>query len=138
MQAIEHFTDEEKKNEYAHQLLKLFYDHAQHKSSPWMGVQIHKLREAFWGAGTDYTEIKHTFNQLILDKEEEAERRISLSADPLRECIKYVCAGNYIDFGALENVTEETFNELWDKAAQEDISEEEYAYFCQDLKNAKT
>lgn len=138
MQAIEHFTDEDKKNAYALQLLKLFYDYAQDKSSPWMGLQIQKLREEFWGITDDYSEIKHAFNQLVLDREAEAEQRITQAADPLRECIKYVCAGNYIDFGALANVTEETFNDLWNKAAQEDISEEEYTFFYQDLKNAKT
>lgn len=137
-QLIEHFTDEDKKSEYIHQVLKLLYDYAQTKSSPWLGDQLHKLFYEFWGESTDYTEIKHKFNQLVLSKEEEVERRIANSSDALKECIKYVCAGNYIDFGVTSNVSEEMFEELWQKAGDEEVPEEEYAHFCEDLANAKT
>ena len=137
-QLINHFTDEDKKSEYIHQVLKVLYDYAQTESSPWIGDQLHKLFREFWGESKDYTEIKHKFNKLVLSKEDEVERRIRQSSDPLKECINYVCAGNYIDFGVTSNVSEEMFEELWQKAGDEEVSEEEYAHFCEDLANAKT
>lgn len=137
-QLISHFTDEDKKSEYIHQVLKILYDHAQSESSPWIGMQLHQLFRDFWGMEKDYTEIKHKYNQLVLSKEAEVERRIRSSADPLKECIKYVCAGNYIDFGVTSNVSEEMFEELWQKAGDEVVPEEEYTHFCDDLANAKT
>ena len=134
--SIRTFTDEEKKSEYIHQVLKLLYDHAESESTPWLSEQLDTLYQRFWGEGIDYAPIKHKYNQLLLNKEEEVEQRIAEAADPVRECIKYVCAGNYIDFGAVNNVNEDTFEALWEKASKEQVSEVEYAYFRKDLAQA--
>ena len=117
--SIRAFTDERKKSEYIRQVLKLLYDHAGNESTPWLSEQLDTLYQSFWGDGIDYAPIKHKYNQLLLSKEAEVERRISKAPDPVKECIKYVCAGNYIDFGAVNNVNEDTFEALWEKAAKE-------------------
>ena len=135
--SIRAFTDERKKSEYIRQVLKLLYDHAGNESTPWLSEQLDTLYQSFWGDGIDYAPIKHKYNQLLLSKEAEVERRISKEPDPVKECIKYVCAGNYIDFGAVNNVNEDTFEALWEKAVKEQVSEEEYAYFERDLAQAK-
>lgn len=66
----------------------------------------------------------------------EHEQHILKSEDVLKKCIKYVCAANYIDFSAVENVNEGTFEELLKKAAQETVCEEEYQSFRKDLERA--
>ena len=134
--SIRTFTDEEKKSEYIHQVLKLLYDHAESESTPWLSEQLDTLYQRFWGKGIDYVPIKQKYNQLLLNKEAEVEQRIAEAADPVKECIKYVCAGNYIDFGAVNNVNEDTFEALWEKASKEQVSEVEYAYFQKDLAQA--
>lgn len=130
---IRQFNDEEKKSEYMHQVLGVLYNHGQTESSPWLAEQINILFNSYWG-NLDYTSLKHKYNQLLLDKEGEVERRIRKTDDTIKECIKYICAGNYIDFSAVENVSEQTFEKLLDKAARETVSEEEYACFIKDLK----
>lgn len=130
-------TDENKKSEYIHQVLKLLYDHAGSESTPWISEKLDTLYQSFWGEGMDYAPIKHKYNQLLLSKEAEVEQRIAKADDPVKECIKYVCAGNYIDFGALNNVNEGTFEALWEKAAKEQVSEDEYAHFQRDLEQAE-
>ncbi|XCP84670.1 ARMT1-like domain-containing protein [Roseburia hominis] len=131
---IRDFSDENKKSEYMHQVLEILYKYGQSESSPQLAEKIDCLQRDFWGELNDYTEMKRKYNRLLLEKEEEIEKQIQKS---MKECIKYVCAGNYIDFSAVENVNEHTFEQLLEKAGQEKISEEEYACFLQDLEKAE-
>ena len=132
---IRAFRDEEKKSEYMHRILEIMYHYGRSKSSPWLVEQINRVYENFWG-DTDYTPLKHQYNQLLLGKEREIEQAIRKSGDAVRECIKYVCAGNYIDFSAVENVSEEALKGLLEKAAQETVSDTEYSRFIDDLSAA--
>ena len=81
----------------------------------------------------DYTEIKHKYNQLLLSKENKIWFRIMHTDDSIKECIKYVSAGNYIDFSVVENVNEQTLNTLLDRAEKESMPENEYVHFRNDL-----
>lgn len=136
--SIRQYADERKKNEYMHRVLEILYLHGQTKSAPWIAEQINRLHEEFWGQTEDYAEQKHRYDRLLLDRESEIERRIHSAEDPLAECIKYVCAANYIDFSAVQNVNEQTFEKLLEKAGQESVSPQEYRHFLQDLERAET
>ena len=131
------FENEEKKSEYMHRVLEILYQHGQSESAPWLAAQINKVYAAYWDK-IDYTEIKHQYNNLLLGKEKELEQAIRKADDKIKECIKYVCAGNYIDFSAVKNVEEQTFLTLLDRATEEVVAEEEYFHFINDLKNART
>ncbi len=135
---IRQFSDEARKSEYMHRVLEILYRHGQTESAPWIAEQINRLQEEFWGQAEEYTEQKQRYNRLLLDMESEIERQIQGAQDPFRECIKYVCAANYIDFSAVENVSEKTFEKLLEKAKHECISAEEYQQFRQDLEKAQT
>lgn len=134
---IRDFKDDEKKTQYMHQLLKILYEYGRTESAPWLAEQINTLCYEFWGNLEDYTSVKEMYNQLLLKKETELEEQIRVSEDCIKECIKYVCAANYIDFSAVENVNEETFEGLLKTASSMVISEEEYQYFLQDLRAAR-
>lgn len=129
---IRRFDNEEKKSEYMHRVLEILYKYGQSESSPWLAERINMLFESYWG-NIDYASLKHKYNQLLLDKEGEIERRTRKTDDAVKECIKYVCAGNYIDFSAVENVSEQVFEKLLNQAAQQMVSEEEYSHFTDDL-----
>ncbi len=135
---IRHFADEEKKSEYMHQLLGLLHEHGRSESSPWIAEKINCLYKDFWGSAENYTSVKQKYNRLLLDKEPEIRQSIQKSPDFIKECIKYVCAANYIDFSAVENVNEQTFTKLLEKAGSEIVSEEEYRKFRMDLEQAAT
>lgn len=70
--------------------------------------------------------------------EKKLEQKIQNATEPLKECIKYVCAANYIDFSAVEHVNEDTLEELLENAVGQTVPEEEYQIFRTDLKNART
>lgn len=135
---IRPFPDEKKKSDYIHQVLEILYRHGRSESSPWLAEQIDQLYEKFWGELEDYTPIKHKYNHLLLEKEPEIVRQIRDSEDPIEESIKYVCAANYIDFSAVEHVTEQTFEQLLEKAKSETVPQEEYQAFRKDLEKART
>lgn len=134
---IRDFTDDEKKSSYMHQVLEILYHHGQTESSPALAEKINELYYEFWGKGEDYTQAKQQYNKLLLEKESTIEEQIRTTGDYIKECIKYVCAANYIDFSAVENVNEQTFEKLLEKAGDATISEGEYQHFCEDLKAAK-
>lgn len=137
-QRVRGFSDEKKKSDYMHQVLEILYTRGQMDSAPALAEQMNGLYEKYWGKLQDYTPIKHQYNQLLLENEPELEEWICNSEDNLRECIKYVCAANYIDFSAVTDVNEQTFYQLLEKAKAEEISEEEYQHFKKDLGQAKT
>ena len=80
-------------------------------------ARIVKLRSRMFGEkGLDYAQIKRHYNELMLSLEEEIREKIRSSADPLGTAVRYAMTGNYIDFAALENVTEKELEELLGKA----------------------
>ena len=134
---IRDFSDEDKKSQYINRVLEILRKHGQTESSPWLAEKINQFYEECWGEGEDYTVIKQRYNQLLLSKEKEILLCINNSNDCIRECIKYVSAGNYIDFSAVDNVNEHTLDELLQKVNEENISEIEYFNFKRDLEQAK-
>lgn len=134
---IRDFSDEDKKSQYINRVLEILRKHGQTESSSWLAEKINQLYEECWGEGEDYTVTKQRYNQLLLSKEKEILSCINNSNDCIRECIKYVSAGNYIDFSAVDNVNEHTLDELLQKVNEENISEIEYFNFKRDLEQAK-
>jgi len=135
---IREYKDENKKSEYMHDVLEILYKYGQTESTPWIAEQINDLHVKYWGSTMDYSELKRQYNDLLLEKEAGLEALIREASDPVKECIKYVCAGNYIDFSAVGNVNEKTFDLLLEKVADEDVPEDEYCKFKNDLQKAKT
>ena len=135
---IRQLHDDEKKSEYMHQVLGILYEYGQTKSSPHLAEQINRLYEKYWGSLQDFSQIKYQYNKLLLDRELDITEKINKAADPIKEAIKYVCAANYIDFSAVENVNEDTFQKLLEKAESESVPESEYAKFKADLGAAES
>lgn len=134
--AVRKFSDEEKKSEYMHRVLGVLYKYAQTESSPRLTERLGRLYEQFWGRTLDYTDQKQKYNQLMLGMENKIEQQIQAASDPIKACIKYVCAANYIDFSAVDDVNENTLEELLTRATSQEIEEEEYVRFRKDLDNA--
>lgn len=137
-QSIRQFPDEERKSEYMHLVLEVLYQYGRIESSPGLTERLARLYRDFWGEDRDYTAQKHQYNQLLLQMEKKLEQKIQNATEPLKECIKYVCAANYIDFSAVEHVNEDTLEELLENAVGQTVPEEEYQTFRTDLENART
>lgn len=108
------------------------------ESAPMLNKRIDDAYKNYFGDEDEFKEAKIKYNQFLLDKEADLEKLIRHTSDPVKECIKYVCAANYIDFSAVGNVNEETFLELLEKAKTQSVDIKEYSLFNDDLKNAKS
>ena len=133
---ISDYLDANRKAKYVEQVQEILDNYGSSESAPALAERINQLYRSFWGEEEDYTEIKHKYNQLLLSKESEIWSRIIDAKDCIKECIKYVSAGNYIDFSAVENVNEQTLDTLLDRAKKESVPEDEYVHFRNDLEQA--
>ena len=108
---------EELVKEYQEALVELTQQSGAMPTGPEVFHQVKEIRKRLFGEGEmDYTQIKRHFNDLMLGLEEELERRVLSSEDPLKSAVQYAMMGNFIDFAALDKVEESKLMELIDRA----------------------
>lgn len=134
---VRNMKDEEKKSAYITDILQLMADYGRVQTNPWLVMKMDEIFENYFGEPVDYQEIKHTFNQLMLEKEEELEQAIRCEDDVIVGCLKYVSAGNYIDFGALENVHTSVLEDILANAQSQTFPQEVIDQFKTECQNGK-
>lgn len=133
---IRKHSDEQKKREYIQQILKILYEYGTKECAPMVEKRVKDIYEQYYEEEVDYPALKHRYNQYMLEKEEEIRMHIQKNND-IETCIKYVCAGNYIDFGATNKIDDQLLQGLLDKVNELKISKEEVAYLEAELTKAK-
>lgn len=123
-------------NEFEKGVSNLIKEYGDVKSAPYIQSKIDELYQVCFGAKRDFTQIKHKYNNYMLKKENFIENTISECDDIIAKCISFACAGNYIDFGAMDNVDDAILDKLFNKVAMEKLDEKTLAQFKNDLKNA--
>ena len=106
-------------------------------STPQVAEKMDNLRQELFGNVMDYTEIKQHYNQLMLDHFPYMKNKVDTSENYLKTAIQYAMVGNYIDFGALENVNEGELKAQLDEAININIDSKLLDVFKNDLVNAK-
>lgn len=134
---IRPFKKEDKKNAYMHDVLKVLYDYGQDRPAPWLTMKIQEIYNTYFEETIDYSAIKHKFNQIMLKQKDLLEKNIQGSNNPLLTCIQYACAGNYIDFGALDKVDEKTLHQVLKQAENYPFDSNELDAFQNDCLKAK-
>jgi len=89
-----------------------------------------RLRREMLGITDDFTEIKRRYNALALSALPALRRQVDGAEDPLRAALKLALAGNYIDFGTVKDLNEESVLSCINEAAGKPINENE----CESLK----
>ncbi|MDO4599285.1 MAG: ARMT1-like domain-containing protein [[Ruminococcus] gnavus] len=135
---IRKYSDEEKKTKYLKEIMRLMADSDSSISSPALLVPISKIYERYWGKTDGMEEAKKQFNDLLLEKEQTLEEHIRAQKDPLESALCYARIGNYIDFSAFKEVSEEKLFSMLEEQSQILLDSKEYAYFKEDLKKAKS
>ena len=105
----------------------------EYDSAPLVDARIIQLKRDLLGMEDDYTEVKRSFNDLILGLYDQLQARVRASEDPLLAAIQLSMAGNFIDFGVLKDVDPDEVLRLLDDAASRRVDENEYAHLKQDL-----
>ncbi len=128
---------EEEQIAYKLRMLQIVADTKETMSAPMIVNELDKLRIEMFGQSTDFTEIKRYFNDYVMKKQKKIEAEIQEADDSLMRGLQYAMTGNYIDFGAMENVAEEKFEELLSGAKHIVLDETEYENLRNDLEHAK-
>ena len=127
---------EEKITEYQYKV-KEIVKNSDGLSTPQVAEKMDNLRQELFGNVMDYTEIKQHYNQLMLDQFPYIKNKVDTSENHLKTAIQYAMVGNYIDFGALENVNEGELKAQLDEAININIDSKLLDVFKNDLVNAK-
>ena len=135
---IRHFNDEDRKKQYMEAIRQRFEHPTDDDCVPSISTELKKFYYSFWGVPMeDFTRINKEYDQLMLDLEAELRSTIRYSEDPLKAALIYARTGNYIDFAALPEVSKETALSLIKSENKDDLDEQEYRQFCQDMKKAE-
>ncbi len=77
------------------------------RSPPWMGQQIHRLLREATGNPDPYREVKKRSNTLTLGMYPALKAQVRASADPFVAAVRLAIAGNVIDFGCRNHLSDD-------------------------------
>ena len=101
---------------YLAEVRRIIDSRSEEDSAPYLVYLFQKEFFRRFGGVPSYREVKRKYNDLVLAMEEPLRARIEDSDDPLTASLLYARIGNYIDFGAMDSVDEQTFLALFDDA----------------------
>jgi len=128
---------EEQKVEYFQTILSIMGRANPEYAAPVAIQDVEKALHEKFGLRQDYSEIKRYFNALMLEREADFLRMLTAAADPLKLGVQLAMIGNYVDFGAIENVTPDALTELIGGAENQPVDEARLNRLKNDLSKAK-
>ena len=130
-------TPNEKQIEYMQRVLKAISETPKSEGAPVIVRTINRIQKEMFGYNKDFTHVKSHFNELMLEKAPFVSEKLRQSQDSLKLAIQYAMTGNYIDFGAMNNVDEEQLDQLLDRASDNYVDEKEYVALKADIEKAR-
>ena len=131
-------ASETERMEYMRRIFTILSSAKPEEGAPVVTDYILNLQKEMFGYSFDFTEIKQSFNRLMLEQEAKISADIKSSDNPIKRAIQYVMTGNYIDFGALDNVDSDKLFELLSGAPNQEIDEHIFLELYTDLEHART
>ena len=118
--------------EYLAEVKELLDNRKENDTSPYMVYLFAKVYEKHFGATPDFTEIKKKYNDLVLGMEDKLRARIEQAEDPLAKALVMARIGNYIDFGAMDNVDTDEFLTLFQNTEMREDDKVVYESFLRE------
>ncbi len=135
---IKDIDDEEKKSNYMRKVLEIIASAGESATAPVIVCEINKCYREYWGTTYSYSKEKKEYNHLMLQKEKDIESHIFRSENRLLTALKFARVGNYIDYGAMDQVDNQKYEQLLKSAITEDIYTDVYDNFLEELQTAKS
>jgi len=129
---------EETKSAFMKELCALIAKAPQDVTTPVLVADIRVLMQKYFGIADSYEAEKKHYNRLMLDSEDVLEQMIGSADEPLKEALRLARIGNYIDFGALNEVSEQRLGELFAESENDTVDEAEWNSLKADLQKGKT
>lgn len=134
---IKDFDDEEKKARYMKDVLATLGNMGEGEAAPVATERMDRTFTEYFGVNRSFEAVKVKFNDLLLKKEDELRAVVNSSPDRLMTALKLARIGNYIDFGALASVEEDTLSDLIKRAPDDTLDEPTYERLLRDLAGAR-
>jgi len=129
--------DDQTRLAYLQGLLKILGEADQTQTPSEVLDKITLLQKQLLDFEESFEEEKKYFNTLMLAKEDMMQSTVNSAQDKLHTALNLAMLGNYIDFGAMDSVSEDKLDEMLDTAKDLKFDDSEYANLKSDLKNAK-
>lgn len=124
------------KTEYMQGILKIIGEADIRMSAPEIVEMIDEFK-ANLGEIDDFSETKKYFNSFMMSFAKDIEAKIKVSENPLKTAVKYAMSGNFIDFGAMDNVSEEKLRERLNNSREICIDEDLFQRFEREVCKAE-
>ena len=102
--------------EYLEKVERILKNRKESDTAPYLVYLFNQAYERRFGKTEPYKEIKRTYNDYVLSLEDAIRLRIESDCTPLAASFAYARIGNYIDFGAMNQVDSNTFMDLLSSA----------------------
>ena len=129
---------EETKSAFMKELCALIANAPQDATTPVIVADVRVLIQKYFNITDSYEVEKKHYNRLMLENEDVLAQMIASADEPLKEALRLARIGNYIDFGALNEVNEKKLGELFAESENDTVDEAEWAALKADLQKAKT
>ncbi|MCR5388870.1 MAG: ARMT1-like domain-containing protein [Lachnospiraceae bacterium] len=123
--------------EYLAEVRAILDNRGENDTSPYMVYLFNKAHERRFGAGTDYRAVKKQYNDLVLGMEDKLRAEIENAPDPLAKALIMARIGNYIDFGALNQVDEKEFLSLFKETEMRKDDKKVYKSFLKECESGE-
>ena len=130
------FSDE-KKEQFMKELCGLIAAAPAEATSPVIVADIRLLIQKYFDIVDSYEDEKKHYNRLMLDSQDVLTQMIESADEPLKEALRLARIGNYIDFGAMNDVSDKKLAELFAETENDVVDEDEWAALKADLQKAK-
>ena len=130
-------ASEAERTAYMQQMLRLIADASPFEGAPVLVSEIEALQREMFGIVRDFSKEKAAFNELMLSLEDGLWQKITEAQDPLYAAVQFAMIGNYIDFGAMDRVDEQTLSDLLADSSRFVPSQEAYDAFRKNVHNAR-
>ena len=129
---------EEKKEQFMKELCGLIANAPEDATSPVIVADIRVLIQKYFDIADSYEDEKKHFNKLMMDSQDVLSQMIESADEPLKEALRLARIGNYIDFGAMNEVSDKKLAELFAETENDLVDEKEWTALKEDLQRAKT
>lgn len=129
---------EEVKEGFMKELCGVIAESPKEATSPVIVAKIRELLKKYFDIVDDYESEKKHYNELMLSSEDVLLRMIESANEPLKEALRLARIGNYIDFGALNEVNDQKLGELFAESESDTVDEDEWSALKKDMQAGKT
>ena len=130
--------DEQLKMQHLNHIFQLILNSHPDDTLAYLNMQIDAYLEPIVPNLKDYKTIKQTYNQMMLALNPWFNQQLSTQKDELYASLQLARAGNYIDFGAMDSLSQDKLMELLNNAFEDKLDEKVYDSFVKELQQAQT